>query len=297
MKKKIYFSIIFPTNNRCKDVDVTLKYLKKSTFKNFEVIIIDNNSTDNTSHIVKKYNFVKYIKNKSNDFVVRARNQAIKYSKGEVIFCIDDDSFPDINTLGNAYKILSKNKDVGIISCGIKNYNIYKNEISIKKKKFKNKATETITWSGCGGFIRKRLYEKYGPWDESGVHGFYESLTCMWALKDKKKIMNYSDIFVFHKVSSGGKGGRIRGNDFMRNDEFYSNSFFILKYYQMFELIKKLNEFFYIISIATIEQKTFIYIKSFFKLIFNMGKILKQRNSYPKKITDKVRLSFNFIGK
>lgn len=298
MKKNIYFSIIFPTNNRAKDVEITLKNLKKSTFKNFEVIIIDNNSTDNTAQIAKKYNFVKYFKNYSNAYVVKARNQAVKYSSGEVIFCIDDDSFPSVHTLKNAYKVFTQDKKIGIISCGIKNYEIYKNEILSKKiKNVRSKSKETLTWSGCGGFVRKELYKKYGPWDESGVHGFYESLTCMWALKDKKKIMNYDNIFVFHKVSGGGKGGKIRGNDLMREDEFFANSFFILKYYETFELIRKLNEIFNIISFATIEQKTFIYLKSFTKLLFNLNKILKKRRSYPKKITDRIRLSFNFIGK
>jgi len=298
MKKNIYFSIIFPTNNRAQDTEITLKYLKKSTFKNFEVIIVDNNSTDNTDQIVKKYNFVKYIKNHSNNYVVKARNQAIKYSKGKVIFCIDDDSFPSIHTLKNAHKVFTKNKKIGIISCGIKNYEIYKKQILERKNKIKsNKSRKTLTWSGCGGFVRKELYKKYGPWDEIGVHGFYESLTCMWALKDKKKIMNYDDIFVFHKVSGKGDGGKIRGNNLMREDEFYANSFFIIKYYEIIELIKKLNEFLNIISYATIEQKTLIYLKSFIKLIFNLNEIFKQRKCYSKKITDKVRLSFNFIGK
>tara|TARA_E500000178_G_C16987957_1_gene739293 strand:- start:310 stop:1206 length:897 start_codon:yes stop_codon:yes gene_type:complete len=298
MKKKVYFSIIFPTNNRASDVDDTLKNLKKSTFKNFEVVIVDNNSSDQTYKIVKKYKFVKYIRNNYNAYVVGARNQAIKHAEGEIIFCIDDDSFPSIHSLKNAYEVFKNNKTVGIISCGIKNYNIYKKEIA---KKIVNKKTkgskETLTWSGCGGFIRKDLYKKYGPWDESGVHGFYESLTCLWALKDKKKIMHYDNIFVFHKVSKSGRGGEIRGNDLMRSDEFFANSFFILKYYGLSKLIKNMSDIFYVISCATIEQKTYIYLKSYFKIIINLNNILKERKVFSNTITDKIRLSFNFIGK
>lgn len=298
MNESIYFSVIFPTNNRAKDVDETLSQLQKSTFKNFEVIIVDNNSTDKTYEISKKYNFVKYIKNDFNNYVVGARNQGVKEAKGEVILHIDDDSFPGIYAMERAYAVFEKNKDIGVISCGIKNYEIYKNEFAnIKKIDEKIKYKETLTWSGCGGFVRKSLYEKYGPCDESGIHGFYELLICMWALKDNKKIMNYENIYVYHKVASGGIGGEVRGNDKMRNDEFYANSFFILKYYSYYKMIKKMFEIFYVISCATVEQRTTVYLKSYIKLLRNLKSILRDRNEYPHDITDKIRISFNFIGK
>jgi glycosyltransferase involved in cell wall biosynthesis len=189
MNKNIYFSIIFPTNNRAEDVDETLSEIQKSTFKNFEVIIIDNNSTDNTYEISKKYSFVRYFKNNFNSYVVTARNQAIKEANGKIIFSIDDDSFPSTFAMEKAHEIFEKNQDIGLISCGIKNYKIFKNEINNKDEKDKNlNFKETFTWSGCGGFFRKSIYDKYGPWDESGIHGFYELLTCLWTLKDNKKI-------------------------------------------------------------------------------------------------------------
>ena len=298
MNENIYFSVIFPTNNRAKDVEETLLQLQKSTFKNFEVIIIDNNSTDNTHEISKKYNFVKYIKNNFNNYVVGARNQGAKEARGKIILHIDDDSFPSINAMERAYEVFENDKDIGIISCGIKNYEIFKNELLNSKiidEKIKYK--ETLTWSGCGGFVRKSLYEKYGPCDERGIHGFYELLICMWALKDNKKIMNYENIYVYHKVASGGIGGEVRGNDKMRNDEVYANSFFILKYYSHIKMVKKMAEIFYVISCATIEQRTTVYIKSYIRLLINLKKILRGRNEYPSDITNRIRISFNFIGK
>jgi len=298
MNKSIYFSIIFPTNNRADDVSETLSQLQKSTFKNFEVIIIDNNSTDNTYAISKKYHFVKYIKNDFNNYVVGARNQGAKIANGKIIFNIDDDSFPDIDVMQNAYEIFEKNQDIGIISCGIKNYETFKNNIfSTKNSTLKINSTETLTWSGCGGFVRKSLYDKYGPWDESGIHGFYELLTCMWSLKENKKIMNFDNIYVFHKVAAGGIGGLLRRNDKMIDDEVFANSFFILKYYGYIELIKKMTELFSVISCATIEQGSMVYIRSYIKLLSNLRVILSNRKKYPTCVTDKVRLSFNFIGK
>lgn len=52
-----------------------------------------------------------------------------------------------------------------------------------------------------------------------------------------------------------------------------------------------------VISCATIEQRTTVYLKSYIKLLKNIKTILKSRKEYPSEITSKVRLSFNFIGK
>jgi glycosyltransferase involved in cell wall biosynthesis len=103
MDENIYFSVLIPTNNRAKDLDETLCQLQKSTFKNFEVIIIDNNSNDNTLEVSKKYSFVRYFKNNSNTGAIVARNQAMKKTKGKIIFSIDDDSFPSVFAMEKAY--------------------------------------------------------------------------------------------------------------------------------------------------------------------------------------------------
>ena len=54
MINNVYFSIIIPTSNRSHDLNETLNKLNQSTFRSFEVILIDNNSIDNTKEIAKK---------------------------------------------------------------------------------------------------------------------------------------------------------------------------------------------------------------------------------------------------
>jgi hypothetical protein len=83
----------------------------------------------------------------------------------------------------------------------------------------------------------------------------------------------------------------------MRIDEFLANAFFILKYFSYIKIIKKLSEMFYIISCATIEQKTTIYLKAYIKLLKNLKIILNNQKRYPSNITNKIRLSYNFIGR
>jgi len=298
MIDNIYFSIIIPTANRSLDLNETLGKINQSTFRNFEVILIDNNSIDNTEEIAKKFGFVRYVKNDFNNFVIGARNQATKLAKGKVILFIDDDSFPNFFALESAYDVFENNNEVGIIACGIKNYETYKKDINSEViNNIRNNCREVFTWSGCGGFIRKTLYDKYGPWDESGINGFYENVTSLWALNESKKIMNYDNIFVYHKLSWGGEGGKLRGNDTMRYDEVYAHGYFILKYLDTKKMISKIIEMGSTVALSSIEQKTTIYLKSYFKLLKNVKYILRKRKIFPRYITDKIRLSFNFIGK
>ena len=58
-------SIIIPVKNRAHIISDTLDSLKTESFKDIEIIVVDNNSSDNLIQIIKQYKEVKYIKNKS----------------------------------------------------------------------------------------------------------------------------------------------------------------------------------------------------------------------------------------
>jgi len=295
----VYFSIIIPTSNRSHDLNEALNKLNQSTFRSFEVILIDNNSIDNTKEIAKKFTFVNYVKNQTNKLVTEARNQAIFLAKGKVIFCLDDDSFPETNTLQDAYEIFEKNDNVGLLTCGIKNYQTYINKKEENKKKLENtKIKDAYTWSGCGGFFLKELFDKYGPWDEDPPRmGYYEIMTMMWTLSEKKRIVSSNTIFVYHKVSNSGDGGVFRYEQKTLLDEIYSQYYFIIKYFNILDVFKKIYEINNVLAISTIENRSLIFFKSFIKVILNLKKIIKIRKPYPKEITDFVRLTHCFRGK
>lgn len=96
------FSVIVCTYNREKyiiqSVDSILASLRKSK-EHFEVLIIDNNSTDSTSHLLKKYeevSEVKYIKEVKQG-LSHARNRGIVEAQGEILVYLDDDIEIDEN--------------------------------------------------------------------------------------------------------------------------------------------------------------------------------------------------------
>jgi len=94
-------SVILPTYNRAYIVSKALQSVLSQTYRNFEVIVIDDGSTDNTKEIITniacKDSRVKYFRNNENKGPAGARNVGINLAKGELIAFIDDDDewFPN----------------------------------------------------------------------------------------------------------------------------------------------------------------------------------------------------------
>jgi len=82
-------SVVIPTYNEEKDIKGCLESLRKQSFKDFEIIVVDDGSTDKTTEIVKKYK-VKLIKgeHKGPGF---SRNIGAREAKGEILIFIDAD--------------------------------------------------------------------------------------------------------------------------------------------------------------------------------------------------------------
>jgi len=83
-------SVIIPTFNRASTIDRAIKSVLGQTYKNFELIVVDDGSTDNTFELIKSYPINEIIKTK-NHGVSSARNQGILLAKGEWIALLDSD--------------------------------------------------------------------------------------------------------------------------------------------------------------------------------------------------------------
>ena len=90
-----FVSIIIPTYNRAKFIDKVLKSVFDQTFKNWEIVLVDNYSTDGTDNILLKYqdSRVKHIKIERSGIIAKSRNAGIKVARGEWIAFLDSDDW------------------------------------------------------------------------------------------------------------------------------------------------------------------------------------------------------------
>ncbi len=135
-------SIIIPTFNRSNLIDETLSSIIDQTYQNWECLIIDDGSTDNTKEIVWKYTkgdnrFQYYHRPKNRPKGANAcRNYGFELSKGEFVNWIDSDDIFSNNKIEDQLSVAKS--DVDIITCkwgrflnqekniNLKNLNIYK---------------------------------------------------------------------------------------------------------------------------------------------------------------------------
>jgi len=112
-------SVIILNYNK-KDYLVTcLVSVMKQIYKNIEIIITDNGSSDGSQTIVREYcPSVKLIENKDTDYFncCRARNKGIKLSKGEYILSLDNDTILESNFVEEMIKAIELHEKIGMVS-------------------------------------------------------------------------------------------------------------------------------------------------------------------------------------
>ena len=124
-------SIIIPVYNGEKYIEKCLDSIKNQTFKDYEVLIINDGSKDNTKKLIEKYLNDKRFKlfNRTNHGIGASRNFGLDESSGEYICFIDSDDYVDKKYLEKLYnKILKENLD--IVVC---NYIELSEELNIEK--------------------------------------------------------------------------------------------------------------------------------------------------------------------
>ena len=118
MSKKIFYSFIIACYNSEKYLSETIDSIINQTYKNYEIILINDGSTDSTLSILKKYEknykFIRVFSNE-NKGLAYSRNFAVDKANYEWIVIMDHDDVCYPNRLSQYNKIISKNSDLGLI--------------------------------------------------------------------------------------------------------------------------------------------------------------------------------------
>ncbi len=294
-------SVIIPTANRYEDLSETLYYLRKQLYRNLEIIVVDNNSRDDTPRLCREeYPEVRYIRLARNMFNVPSRNIAIANATGKYIFCIDDDSFPGVVSLERAVKRMEENAGIGIVSFGVKNYarffnaDSYMDEVPAEEEA---ESREVRGWSGCGGLLRKEHFDRYGYWEETGSRSMYEITSCIRAWNEGTSVMFFSDVYVYHKVSQKGDAAKVRVSRRGMLEASAALGQFIVQYYPARSAIRHYMEWVYQNIRAMVERRTLAFLAPLFSVAWRLPVLLKDRKNFPQEVMNKARITYNFKGK
>lgn len=108
-----FVSIITPTYNCAQFIGETIKSIKSQTYKNWEMLIVDDCSTDNTKKIVEQFqkddSRIKYYCLPKNSGAAEARNEALRRAKGKWIAFLDSDDLWTTEKLEKQIKFMQDN--------------------------------------------------------------------------------------------------------------------------------------------------------------------------------------------
>ena len=170
-------SVIIPTYNRAKLIGRAIQSVLNQSYRDFEIIVVDDGSTDNTEEVVKSFNDerIKYIRHRKNRGGSAARNTGIKVAKGEYIgFLDDDDEWLPEKLEKHVEKFQVSSKNVGVIYCG-SNIVLESSRVSVKKfvpvlrgNLFLNfLENNCIIMGGSTFIVRKECFKRVGLFDEA----------------------------------------------------------------------------------------------------------------------------------
>ncbi len=160
-------SVITVNYNNCEGLKRTLNSIKLQSSRDFEWIVIDGGSTDESKELLdKNNNLITYWVSERDKGIYNAMNKGIKASRGEyLLFLNSGDCFYDSNVVGNFYKD-SGNEEI------IYGDILYENPDGTYRRQSLDKDQITIcdlwihTIPHQASFIKKTAFEKYGYYNE-----------------------------------------------------------------------------------------------------------------------------------
>lgn len=204
MESTPFFSIVIPTYNRAGFILNTLDTVFSQKFTNYEVIVVDNCSTDNTLELLQPLvnkGKIKFIQHDKNYERAKSRNTGMKNAHGKYLTFLDSDDFMYPDNLQDAYDFIKKNPNTKVF------HNLYE-LVNEKKEKVYGYNFQKLTnplkqiaegnfLSCIGVFLHQEVYQSIS-WDETPQLTGSEDYE-FWL----RVIGNYPDLGRIDKVNSG----------------------------------------------------------------------------------------------
>ncbi len=201
-------SFVIVTWNRKDDIIETLRSIQAQHYQNYEIVVVDNDSTDGTVEaLAELHPEVKAIALNWNSGPTTGRNIGVDNATGEIIFFIDSDASIGQDTVVKTVEKFESMPELGGIACKV--VNAYTNDIddiagwvfSQNVRDRHNSEFFSYSFSECGCAFRKKAFNDAGQfWDQLFFGREGEELSIrIW--DSGYKILYFPESIVYHRVS------------------------------------------------------------------------------------------------
>ncbi|MBF0486719.1 MAG: glycosyltransferase family 2 protein [Nitrospirae bacterium] len=268
-------SAVIVSYNRKEDIRETLSMLCQQRYKNIEIIVVDNASTDGTAAMINALGLpnLRLIQMEENAGV-KAYNRGFEAARGEYILILDDDSFPAPDAIEKMIQKFDRYPAIGIVSFTVKDYSTYSTYI--------NSATRTsaedpvfnddyiMSFHGAGAGVRREVIEKAGGYPEEFFLYFNETDMALRVCNAGFRIEAFADVICFHKSAPANRTSQ-RGPFYYTRNIFWT----IWKNYPGVLMWKVTLLMLFYVFYYSFEQRTFLYIRALLDAVINVGRITR----------------------
>lgn len=201
-------SVILPAYNASLTIKDTIKSILNQSYKDFELIIINDGSTDETEEIIKSFDDKRIILNKiKNSGASAARNKGIEIARGDYVSFIDSDDLWSIDKLEKQLGLLSNNKDYSVAY----SWTMYIDEkgdyihpmkaVTYEGDVYQKIILNNFVGSGSNILVRKNILDKTGIFNIKLTYGeewdllIRLSRNCKFALVKEYQIFYRQSLF------------------------------------------------------------------------------------------------------
>lgn len=172
MKNPPLISVVIPCYNDGIYLPETIQHLSGQTFRDFEVIIVDDGSTDKkTLEVLQSLEStgVKVL-HKENGRMSSARNYGVRHAQGKFIAALDADDYFHPSFFEKALKVLGENLNVAVVTSYIQMFGEFK-KLSKPRGGNENNFLFSNQCPACA-MVRKTCWDEIGGYDEAMIYGY-----------------------------------------------------------------------------------------------------------------------------
>lgn len=203
LSKSPTISVIIPCHNEEKYIHTCLESVFASTYRDIEVIVIDDASTDSTVKIAERFP-CKIIKLDKNSGAANAKNIGIAQAKGEIIYILDADAVIEKRSLEKVHELLTRNPNLsgvdGLWSCKPINKGLFPQYQALDmyfRMTSQLKTGYSFYW-GNGGAIRKKVFLDSGGFNTNYLGAGCEDYEIAFRIPADKKFLVSKDVMIYH---------------------------------------------------------------------------------------------------
>ena len=228
-------SIVIPCYNHGKFVDEAVQSCLNQTYKNIEIIIVNDGSTDEfTNSLLNNYQKEKTkVITTHNQGLAMARNTAIAVASGEYILPLDADDKIAPTYIEKAVEILNKKDNIGIVYCNAEFFGREVGNWDLPEYKFPDILNKNCIF--CSALFRKSDWEAVGGYKKEMVYGWEDYEFWLSLIEKGRKVYKIPEVLFFYRRHDVSMSKKVDADERKINFLYNQIFFFHKKIYQKYK--------------------------------------------------------------